>query len=147
MAKPNLRRVRWIGAAAFSVAVVAMAIDHLIGTEGDEESGLADPATFGVSVALCGLLAVVLFAWLAPRAISRGPSRAATTGLICAVLSVVPGIALLWLGLPFVSAGAAVALGMEGSRDRRWQGAAATAIGLMVVVLGLSLYAYALMTR
>ena len=82
---------------------------------------------------------MVLFGSLVPRAISGGPSRATTTGLICAVLSVVPGIALLWLGLPFVSAGAAVALGTEGSRDRRWQGAAATAIGLMVIVLGLAL--------
>jgi hypothetical protein len=61
-------------------------------------------------------------------------------------LSVVPGIALLWLGLPFVSAGAGIALGVEGWRERHWQAAAAVAIRAAVVVLGLALYVYALTT-
>ena len=145
-APPKPPRIRWIGVAALSVAVVAMAIDHLIGTEGDDEGGLADPAMFAISVALCGALAIALFGWLVPRVISKGHARAATTGLVCSALSVVPGVALLWLGLPFVTAGAGIALGAEGWRGRHWQGAAAVAIGLVVVVLGLALYLYAVTT-
>ena len=71
-APPKPPRIRWIGEAALSVAVVAMAIDHLVGTEGDDEGGLADPAMFAISVALCGALAIALFGWLVPRVISRG---------------------------------------------------------------------------
>lgn len=65
---------------------------------------------------------------------------------MCSVLSVVPGIALLWLGLPFLSAGAGIALGAEGWHERHWQAAAAVAIGAAVIVLGLALYVYALTT-
>jgi hypothetical protein len=101
---------------------------------------------FAISVALCGALAIALFGWLVPRVISKGHARAATTGLVCSALSVVPGVALLWLGLPFVTAGAGIALGAEGWRGRHWQGAAAVAIGLAVVVLGLALYLYAVTT-
>ena len=124
-----------------------MAIDHLVGTESDDESGLADPSTFAISVVLSGALALVLFGWLIPRTLAKGRSRAATVGLVCSVLSVVPGIALLWLGLPFVSAGAGIALGMEGRREAHWRGVAAVALGLAVIVLGLALYGYALTTR
>ena len=124
-----------------------MAIDHLVGTEGDDEGGLADPTTFAISVLLSGALALFLFGWLAPRTLAKGGSRVASVGLVCSVLSVVPGIALLWLGLPFVSAGAGIALGMEGRREAHWRGVGAVALGRAVVVLGLALYIYALTTR
>jgi hypothetical protein len=136
----------WIGAGSFAVAVLAMAIDHLVGTERDDEGGLlADPLTFAVSVAVSGAAALVLFGWLVPRATSSGPPRAATTGLISAIGSVAPGIALLWLGVPFVTAGAGVALGLEGRRGaRRRQAIVAIAVGLAVLCLGTALYVYAL---
>jgi hypothetical protein len=120
-----------------------MAIDHLIGTEGGDSDLLADPLTFAISVALSGAAALVLFGWVVPRATSRGPRRAATIGLVCAVVSVVPGIALLWLGLPFVSAGTGVALGLESWRTEPGrQAAAAVAAGLAVICLGIGLYVY-----
>jgi hypothetical protein len=135
-----------IGAASFAVAVLAMAIDHLVGTEDDGDGGLlADPLTFAVSVAVSGAAALVLFGWLVPRATSTGRPRAATIGLISAIASAVPGIALLWLGVPFVTAGAGVALGLEGRRgERRRQAIVAIAVGLAVLCLGTALYVYAL---
>ena len=123
-----------------------MAIDHLIGTEGDDDSEvLADPLAFAIAVGMSAAAAFVLFGWLVPRAISLGRSRAATTGLICGVLSVVPGVAFLWLGFPFVTAGSAVALGLEGWRgERRGQAALAVIAGGVVITLGTMLYVYAL---
>lgn len=121
-----------------------MVIDHLIGTDREGDAGLVDPAMFAISVALCVGLAFALFAWVVPRAVARGPSRAASVGLLLSVLSVVPGIVVLWLGLPFVSAGAGVALGLEGWPAGRWRALAAIVLGAGVVVLDLALYAYAL---
>jgi hypothetical protein len=121
-----------------------MAIDHLIGTEGDAEL-LADPLTFFVSVAVSGAAALGLFGWLVPRATSQGPRRAASTGLVCAAASVVPGIALLWLGVPFVGAGAAVALGLASRRvERSGRALLAIGAGVAVICLGIALYVYAL---
>jgi hypothetical protein len=141
----HLSLTAWVGTASFSVAVVAMAIDHLVGTEGDDSDLLADPLTFAISLALSGAAAFVLFGWVIPRATSRGPRRAATTGLVCAVVSVIPGIAVLWLGVPFVTAGTGVALGLVSWRSEPgWQAAAAVAAGLAVICLGMALYVYAL---
>jgi hypothetical protein len=124
-----------------------MAIDHLIGTEGDDDGEtVADPVTFAISVALSAAAAVFVFRWLVPRATAMGRSRAATTGLICGVTSLVPGVAFLWLGFPFVTAGAAVALGLEGWRgERRGQAAVGLAAGAAVIGLGTVLYLYALL--
>ena len=123
-----------------------MAIDHLIGTDREGDAGLVDPAMFAISVALCVGLALVLFAWVVPRSVAHGPSRAANVGLLVSALSIVPGIAVLWLGLPLVSAGAGVALGLEGLPGARGRALAAVVLGAGVVVLGLALYAYALAT-
>jgi hypothetical protein len=135
-----------IGVASFALAVLAMAIDHLVGTEnGGDDEVLVDPLTFTVSVAVSGAAALVLFGWLIPRATVRGSERAATTGLVCSVSSVIPGVGLLWLGLPFVTAGAGVALGLEGRRGvRRRQAVAAIVVGSTVLCLGTALYVYAL---
>jgi hypothetical protein len=90
---------------------------------------------------------VLLFGRLVPRAASLGPNRAAATGVVCGALSAVPGIALLWLGVPFVTGGAAIALGLEGRHGgRRWQAIAAIVLGSLVVGLGTALYAYVLVT-
>lgn len=123
-----------------------MAIDHLVGTERDGDDGLlADPLTFAISVAVSGAAALFLFGWLVPRATSAGPPRVATTGLVSAIASVVPGVALLWPGVPFVAAGAGVALGLEGRHgERHRQAIVAIAVGLAFLCLGRAPYVYAL---
>jgi hypothetical protein len=131
-------RTRVVGLVALLVAVGAMAIDHLVGTErGDDDSGLVDPGTFAISVVLSIAAAVVLFGWLVPRQLEQGPERAARSGLVCSIASFIPGLAVIWLGVPFLVAGAGVALGLEGrSGARRVEATAAVAIGVLALVLG-----------
>ena len=114
-----------IGLAVSALTVTAMAIDHLIGTEDEagDDPGLADPAAFLISVA---------------------PERAARKAIACALLAV-PAMALLFLGLPFPLAGAAIALGLiarDGSRSRI--AAAAVVVGALVIALGAGAYVVAL---
>ena len=137
-------RLSWPALVSLAVALGAMAVDHLLGTERDEgESGLADPVTFGVSVALCLVTAALVFGWVAPRARARGLDRAAAIGLACSVLAVVPGAALAWLGFPFVVAGGGVELGLEGRHGgRRRLALAAVVVGTAFLALGTIAYAY-----
>jgi hypothetical protein len=129
---------RIVAAVALLVAGGAMAIDHLLGTsEGDDEGALADPAMFAIAIVLSIATAVLLFAWFVPRERGRGPERAARSGLLCSVLSIVPGIAFLWVGFPFVIAGAGVALGLEGRGSRRrLEARAAVVVGSLLLVFG-----------
>lgn len=122
-----------------------MAVDHLLGTDREEgETGLADPATFAISAALCLVAAALLFGWLVSRMKRAGPGRAAAVGLACSVLSVLPGIGFLWLGFPFVVAGAGIELGLDGRRGaRRRLAFVAVAVGSGLAVFGVLAYAYA----
>ena len=132
------RRRPWFGVLAVLVALGAMAVDHLVGTEHEEgESGLADPTTFTITAVLSLATAALLLGVLVPRQRRAGPERAARSGFVCSALSVVPGVAVLWLGFPFVVAGAGVELGLEGLRGPR-RGLALTpvALGAAVVTLG-----------
>jgi hypothetical protein len=135
----------WIGVATLLLALGAMAVDHLLGTEREEgETGLADPLTFGVSAVLCLAAAALLFGWLVPRARGAGPERAAATGLVCSVLGILPGVAFLWLGFPFVVAGAGIELGLDARRGaRRRLALVAVALGSALVAFGAVAYAYA----
>jgi hypothetical protein len=136
--------VRLVGLVALVVAVAAMAIDHLVGTDRTDDEGLVDPAMFAISVGLSLAVAAFLFGWLVPRETSRGPERAARSGLVCSVASVIPGIAFLWVGFPFVVAGAGLALGLEGrGSGRHFESRAAMAIGGLVLVLGAAGYVVA----
>jgi hypothetical protein len=130
--------VRIVVAGALAVAVGTIAIDHLVGTHRtDEDSGLVDPATFAIALGLSLAAAATLFGWLVPRERERGPDRAARSGLACSMASIVPGLALFWLGVPFVVAGAGMALGFEGrAGTRRIEANAAIAIGALVLLLG-----------
>jgi hypothetical protein len=72
---------------------------------------------------------------------SRGQDRATAVGLACSVLSVLPGVAFLWLGFPFVVAGAGIALGLVGLNGRRRGFAiAAIAAGAILIGFGSALY-------
>ena len=129
---------------ALVVAVGAMAIDHLVGTERSDDDVLVDPAMFAISVVVSLAVATLLFGWLVPRERRRGPERAARSGLACSIASVLFGIAFLWVGFPFVVAGAGVALGLEGRRGRRrGEAAAAVVIGGLLLVLGAAGYVVA----
>jgi hypothetical protein len=129
-----------VGVLSLLVVSLTMAIDHLFGNESggtDDDQFPVDPAMFAISVALSLVVAVVLFAWLVPRERAASRERAARSGLICSVLSVVPGITLVWVGVPFVVAGAGVALGLEGrAGPRRTEATAAVIIGALALTLG-----------
>lgn len=121
-----------IGIAAALFAVAAMAYDHLLP---------GDVGGFVVGSALSVVLAVALFAWLIPGW-KTSVKRAGSRGLMCSALAVVPGIALIWLGLPFVLAGGGIALGLVGREgERRGQATAAIVLGAAVFVLGAAAYA------
>ena len=133
-----------VGIVALVVAVGAMAIDHLVGTERADDDGLVDPTMFAISAVLSLAFAAVLFGWLVPSELGKGPERAARSGFVCSVASVVPGIAFIWVGFPFVVAGAGLALGLDGRRGRRRiEAAAAVGIGALVLVLGAAAYVVA----
>lgn len=136
--------VALVGLVAVLVAVGTMAVDHLLGTERRDDEGVVDPAMFAIGVVLSLAAAAVLFGWLVPRERARGPERAARRGLVCSVASVVPGIAFIWAGFPFVVAGAGLALGLEGRRGaRRVEATTAVVIGALVLALGTVAYAIA----
>ena len=135
---------RSVTLVALLVVVGTMSIDHLLGTDRSDGDGLVDPWMFVVSLAVSLSLAALLFGWLVPRERARGPEREARSGLVCSISSVVQGVALLWLGVPFVAAGAGVALGLEGRRGaRQVEATAAVVIGALVLVLGSVAYAVA----
>lgn len=136
MASPEGR----IAVGVTVLASVAMAVDHLMG----DDPGLEDPPTFLISSALLLALAAFVFGFVVPRAKSAAEpaKRAARDGLICSVLAVVPGIAVLWLGLPFILAGGGLALGLISRREKSSPLAvAAIVIGILVLLLGTIAYA------
>jgi hypothetical protein len=136
-----------VGIVALVVAVGAMAIDHLVGTERADDDGLVDPTMFAISVSVSLAIAAFLFGWLVPRETRKGPERAARSGLVCSVASVVPGIAFIWVGFPFVVAGAGLALGLDGRRGaRRTEAGVAIVLGALVLVLGALAYVVAVVS-
>jgi hypothetical protein len=143
----RISRETWIGVGAFALATAAMAVDHLVGTDPENEDSFpVDPAAFFVSVGLSALLVAFLFAWVVPRAKARrdDAARTAVQAAVCSGLAVVPGIAFLWLGFPLVLAGGGIALGLLGRRsERRRLATAAVVVGAIVVVFGAGAYTFA----
>lgn len=143
VAMRRISREAGIGAAVSTLAVGAMSIDHLIGTEQEpgDDPGLADPAAFLISVALSLALAAFLFGVVVRRAVRDDDADRAASKAIASSLLAVPAMALLFLGLPFPLAGAGVALGLlgrEGTRKR----IATTAVVIGVLVIAVSAGAY-----
>jgi hypothetical protein len=126
-----------IGVGVSILAILAMAVDHLMGSD----PGLEDPPAFLTASGLSVALAAFLFARVVPRATEAGADRAARNALTLSVLALVPGLATLWLGLPFVLAGAGVALGLtarDGGPSRR--ATAAIAIGAIALLVSTTVY-------
>jgi hypothetical protein len=132
-------------AVAIAVAVVSvatMAIDHLVGTEGDD-SWPVDPVAFFISTAIALTLIVVLFRFVVAPA-RADPDRAGKRALLYGVLAVVT-VPLLFLAVPFPFAGTAAALGLIGRDGRHHRRATAgVVLGALVVALGLAAYIGAL---
>jgi hypothetical protein len=115
-----------------------MAVDHLMG----DDAGLEDPSAFLIASGLSLALWVFLFGRVVPRAKVSPPDRKARYGLICSVLAVVPGITTVWLGVPFVLAGAGLALGLSARESQRSRRAtAAIVIGGLALLAGTVGYA------
>jgi hypothetical protein len=133
----SVSRETAIGIGVTALAVVAMAFDHL-DLLGDDFP--ADPAAFFISSALCVALAGVAFGIVIPR-VKVGPDsaeRAARQGIVWSVLAVVPGIALVWLGVTFVLAGTGIALGLLGQSGEHGRlAAAAMVVGAIALVLSI----------
>ena len=124
------RRSAAIGLAVTALAVVAMAFDHLRG----DDPGWGDPPAFFISVAICLVVAIGLFGLLIPR-LARDPDRAARWGLGIGVLSVLCMV-LVWLGVPWIVGGSAIALGLIGRAGSRTRVAtAAIVLGAITLVL------------
>ena len=130
---PLKSRENLIGAAVTALALVAMVFDHLLG----DDPGLEDPVAFLISAAFVLLTTGIVFGVVVPRAKAdpRPAERAARDGLIVSVISFF-AIALIWLGVTFVIAGGAIALGLRGldGGRRRWA-VAAIVIGTGVLVV------------
>ena len=130
----SLSRDAIVALTVSALLIIAMAIDHLVGTDSDpdEESGLADPGAFVLSVALSLALTALLFAVVVPKA-RDDPADAAVRGIACSALAI-PAIVLAFLGLPYPLAAAGIALGLRGREgSRRRLASAAVAIGALVV--------------
>jgi hypothetical protein len=122
-----------------------MALDHLVGNDPDsDDAGLAwDWAAFIIASALSLLLAVILFGRAVPRTKAHPDrvGRAAKHGLVYSVIAVVATPFTLWIGLPFVVAGAGIALGLLGrGGDHRRLAIAAILLGAVVLLLDTTAY-------
>jgi hypothetical protein len=106
-----------------------MAVDHLLG----DDPGLEDPPAFLISAAIILATATLLFGLVVRRA--RNPRHAS---LIVALLSVL-SLPLIWLGVPFAVAPAAIALGLRGE-GRLAMGAIATGALVLLLVTGAYVY-------
>jgi hypothetical protein len=126
-----MRTMDWaLVSAGVCLGLAAMAVDHLLG----DDPGLEDPPTFLISAAIILVIATLLFALVVRRG-ARDPRRAS---FIVAVLSVL-SLPLIWLGVPFAVAPAAMALGLRG--EGRLAIAAITT-GILVLLLVTGAYVY-----
>jgi hypothetical protein len=131
-----MTRETHIGVGVSTLAVAAMAVDHLLG----DDPGLEDPPAFVLSSALSLAVAVLAFGYVVPGA-RTDPARAAWRATAWSAAAVLT-LPLLFLGLPFVVGGAGVALALLARRapspPRR--ASAALLVGGLVVLLATAVY-------
>jgi hypothetical protein len=125
-----MSRIDWVLAGVGVVLGFAgMAVDHLVG----DDPGLEDPPAFLISAAVILVITALLFGRVVRRA--RDPGRASVIVAVLAVAS----LPLIWLGVPFAIAPAAIALGKRGEgRGPR----TAVAIGAVVLLLVTGAYTF-----
>ena len=99
-----------VGVAASLAAVIAMAVDHLFGTDDGDGERFAEPGVFFGTAAAALIATFLLFRYVVRRAADE-PDRAATRAIACSLLAVL-ALPLLFLAAPFPLAGAGVALGL-----------------------------------
>jgi hypothetical protein len=132
---PVMTRTDWVLAGSgVSLGIAAMAVDHLLG----DDPGLEDPAAFLVSTAVILVLTAISFGLVVRRRSGGGRSGLIVAGLAVAALP------LIWVGVPFAVAPAAVALGLKS--DSR-AGTAAVVIGVTVLLLAAGVYVYDAITK
>lgn len=131
-----------IGAAATALAVAGLGCTYLL--PGLLFAGhFADVGGFAVATGVTVVLAGALFGWVVPRALRPPGTHAATAGLVTSIFAFV-SIALHWLGVPLVVAGAGIALARRGREradrsGRRGLATAALVISAFVVVTALAI--------
>ena len=134
MALGRVSRETIIGIAVTSLALAAMAVDHLIG----DDPGLEDPPAFLIAAAVLLGAAILVFGRYIPSMKKASSERVARSALIFGLVAV-PSIATSALGLPFVVAGGAIALGMlarSGGEGRRATAAIALGTAVLLFVTG-----------
>jgi hypothetical protein len=138
-------REKAVGAVAVLAAVLAMAIDHLFGTDDDGDTErFAEPGVFLGTAAAALIATLLLFRFVVRRTVGE-PYRAATRAIACSLLAVL-ALPLLFLAAPFPLAGAGVALGLIGREGRRRRLATTgVVLGLAVMVLGVGAYLFDLL--
>jgi hypothetical protein len=140
----RLSRETLIALAVSGEALLAMAVDHLIGTEpdeGGEESTFAEPGVFVGTSAGALIVTLLLFRYVVGQ---TDPDRAGRQAFMSSLLAIL-ALPLLFLAVPFPLAGAGVALGLIGREGRRrGLATAGAAIGALVLVLAGGAYAFEL---
>jgi hypothetical protein len=128
-----------IGIIVTGAAVVGLASSYLVQGVLDVEPGY-DVRGFLIGTAVALTLAAVLFGKVVSRALHAADdgNRPATVGLITSVFAFL-GIAVFWLGVPLVAAGASIALARRGQERAERSGGrgranAALAIAVFVVL-------------
>jgi hypothetical protein len=130
------------------LAVGAMAVDHLIGESdpGESDSFPVDTTSFVVTSLLSIALVAGLFGFVVRRAPADNERRLARRALVFGALAVLT-VPLLFAGVPFAVAGAAIALGlMARERGRERAGTTALVLGVLVVAFGVGVYVEALIS-
>lgn len=124
-------------------AVFAMAVDHLIGTDDDDNERFAEPGVFAGTAAAAIVATFLLFRFVV-RSSADEPDRAATKAITFGLVAVLT-LPLLFLAAPFPFAGAAIALGLTGREGRRrGLATAGLVLGAGVLALGVGAYLFAL---
>jgi hypothetical protein len=127
--------IRPVAALTVGLAIAAMAVDHLLGSD----PGLEDPPMFLIASVLTLALAAVVFGRIVPAAIDA--ERETRDSLVLSAVAVVPGIATLWLGLPFVLGGGAIALGLAAQQRHAGPLPLITvALGALILTFGVGAY-------
>lgn len=122
-----------IGVLATAAAVVGLASTYLLQGVIDVEPGY-NVRGFLIGTAVAVTLAAVLFGKVVPGAVERPDdgNRPATVGLITSAFAFV-GIAVFWLGVPLVAAGAGIALGRRGRERAARSGGGGRATAVLAI--------------